>query len=413
MHQTSMYARLSLKRAAKKLPQLILGSLAISAVVVIVVLFCAYSRNAEGVLARTRIGLVAGDNDFFRELAGGILGNMESSEAMLQFETLEEADAMKKYENGELEGIISFPNDFLGNIGRGKDHPAIIRIKKDGVAYDLGIILNLAESAERYLEGAESSNFSVIDTLREFGYYDEYHRQYDDEIDMTNMRVVLSREANFTRVTVLGVDGTTMTQSYACAALVMLLLLWGLSCGAMVVGEGKIMSGKLQISGVSVLWQELCRLVSLIFLLGCMLLLVFGLLYTSFPFAKTAFEQVGIIKTDQITLLLISFIPALIFAAAAVQFCFTAASNEIGGILLLFTGTIVTGYMSGCLIPSVYLPQTIRRLARFLPTTYMHKAAEAAIGKKLDTHASLILLGFALAFFLASYAIRRYKNTKV
>ena len=83
MRQSVMLMRLQLKRAAKKLPQLILGSLAISAVVVMVVLFCAYSRNEESVLPKTRIAVVEGENAMLSDFIQGLLGNMQSTDAMI------------------------------------------------------------------------------------------------------------------------------------------------------------------------------------------------------------------------------------------------------------------------------------------------------------------------------------------
>ena len=251
----------------------------------------------------------------------------------------------------------------------------------------------------------------MIDMLRAYE-FDDIVWDYDTNLDVTNMRMVLSREENFVKVTIYGEDDTTMSQSYACAAFVMLLLLWGLSCGAMIRNDGRVMTGKLKVGGVSVLKQELIRFCALVFLLGSMLLLIFGTLMAAFPFAKNAFAQIGVTGIGQLAFLLLSFIPSLLFAGAAVLFVFTAAANEIGGILMLFTGTIVMGYMSGCLLPSVYLPKPIRRAAAYLPTTYMHEEAKAAIRGSFDIKSALIILAFALFFFIAAVLIRAYKSTR-
>ena len=90
-----------------------------------------------------------------------------------------------------------------------------------------------------------------------------------------------------------------------------------------------------------------------------------------------------------------------------------AAANEIGGILLLFTGTIVMGYMSGCLLPSVYLPKAIRRTAKFLPTTYMREEAENALAGVIDAKHVLIMLMFSAAFFIAGFIIKNYRSKKI
>ncbi len=412
MRQSTMLLRLQLKRAAKKIPQLLLGSLAISAVVVMVVLFCAYSRNEESILPKTRIAVVEGENAMLSDFIQGLLGNMQSTDAMITMEPMEREEAFAAFRRGELECVMDFPTDFMAGIGRGEDEGAMLYVKNEGVAYDLGIIVQLADSAEKYLSTAEAASYSMKDVLNKTE-LDDLREGYDNDLDVVNLRVLLLREDDFSKIVVVGEKDTSISQTYACSALVMLILLWGLSCGAMVKNDSMQLGRKLSVGGVSIFKQELIRLLSMIFLLGTMLALVFAALISAFPFAKGAYEQIDVYDAGRLWLLLISFIPCLLLAGSIVYFCFMAAANEIGGILLLFTGTIVMGYMSGCLLPSVYLPKAIRRTAKFLPTTYMREEAENALAGVIDAKHVLIMLMFSAAFFVLGFIIKNYRSKKI
>lgn len=412
MRQSTILLRLQLKRAAKKLPQLILGSLAISAVVVMVVLFCAYSRNEESVLPKTRIAVVEGENSLLSDFIQGLLGNMQSADAMVRMEPMEREEAYSAFKRGELECVMDFPTDFMAGIGRGEDEGAILYVKNEGVAYDLGIIVQLADAAEKYLSTAEASSYAMKDVMIEKELEDLIDG-YDDELDVVNLRVLLLREDDFSKIVVVGEKDTSISQTYACSALVMLILLWGLSCGAMVKNDSMQLGRKLSVGGVSMFKQELIRLVSMLFLLGTMLVLVFAGLIGSFPFTKNAYEQIDVYESGRLWLLLISFIPCLLLSGCIVYFCFMAAANEIGGILLLFTGTIVMGYMSGCLLPMVYLPKAIRKVAKYLPTTYMREEAENALAGVIEAKHVLVMLGFSACFFLAGFIIKNYRSKRI
>lgn len=411
MKQSKMLLRLEIKRAMKKLPQLLLGAAIISVVVAVIVICCAVSDKASGNVKKNRVALVTNNNKLVENVGMEMLDSMETVENLFQFTVYDEATAMELFRNGELEGVIIFPDNYIDGIGRGDNEPAQLFVKSGDMSYALSLIAEIADAAGSLLASTEAASYALQDWCKE--YQIQGSGVMIDAMDVTAARVILSREDIFSKVTIYGEGDVSFAQSYFCAAMVILVLLWGLSCGTILKSDSLVLTKKLHANLISTEKQQLIKLAALICLLAAVYLIIGALLVTAFLAVPEVFRTVDIVSIWQIILLLAAFIPVIVLAASIVMFAYVAASNQIGGILLLFISTIVMSYISGCLLPSVYLPKTIRALAKYLPTTYMHTEATNALAGVVDIRCILILVLFTCAFFAASVGIMKYKESKL
>lgn len=411
MKQSHMLFRLEIKRAMKKLPRLILGAAIIFAVVAIIVVIGAASQKSTGNAGITRVALVTNNNSLVENVGMELLGNMETVSNLFDFNVYEEEEALKKFDNEELEGVIIFPDNYVDNVGRGDNDPAQVIVRNEGTSYSLSMIAEVANAAGNLLTATEAANYSLQDWGKEYGIEDRW--TMSEELGVTDARIILQREDMFEKVTLYGEDDVTFAQSYFCSAMVILILLWGLSCGTILKSDPVVFTKKLSANLVSTGKQQLIKLTALVSLLGTMFAIIGALLLVGYAVAPGVFELMDIESVWQIVMLLISFIPAVLLAATIVMLAYTIASNQIGGILLLFISTIVMGYISGCLVLSVYLPETLRDLAKYLPTTYMHEQAQNALVGIVDAKCIGIMLTFSITFFVMSVAITKHKENRV
>lgn len=410
MRQSRMLLKLEIKRAMKKLPQLLLGAVVITLVVALIVICCAAAGKKSEESSVSRVALVTNNNTLVENVGMEMLGSMETVENLYKFEVALQEDAMERFYNGELEGVIVFPNNYVDGIGRGDNEPAQVFVRTAGVSYSLGIIAETCGAAGTLLTSTEAASYALQDWGKEYGIKNTW--EMAEALSVTDARVILSREDAFSKVTIYGEGDVSFAQSYLCAALVILILLWGLSCGTIMKGDSPVLVKKLKANLISVEKQQLIKLTALVILLGVVFLIIGGLLIGAYFFMPELFETLDVTSIWQLVLLLIAFVPVIILAAAIVMFAYTVTSNQIGGILLLFIGTVVMSYISGCLMPSVYLPETIQELAKFLPTTYMHREATNAIMGIVDIKCLLIIVLYSLAFFGASVGIMKYKESR-
>lgn len=410
MRQSRMLLKLEIKRALKKLPQLLLGAVVITLVVALIVICCATAGKKSKENTVSKVALVTNNNVLVENVGMEMLGGMETVKNMFEFEIALEEDAIERFHNGELEGVIVFPDNYIDGIGRGENEPAQVFVRTAGVSYSLGVIAETCGAAGTLLASTEAASYALQDWGKDYGISNRW--EMAEALSVIDARVILSREDAFSKVTIYGEGDVSFAQSYLCAALVILILLWGLSCGTIMKGDSPVLIKKLKANLVSVEKQQLIKLTALTVLLGIVFLIIGVLLVGAYLILPELFETLDVTSIWQLVLLIIAFVPVIILGATMVMFAYTAASNQIGGILLLFIGTVVMSYISGCLMPSVYLPETIQELAKFLPTTYMHREATNAIVGVVDIKCIVIIMSYSLVFFGASVGIMKYKESK-
>ena len=405
MKQTTALLQLQLKRAIKNFPHLLLCSIAIAVVVVVVVVFSVITQNQKSPIMKKTVALVVGDNNEIILTVGmNAFENMDTAASMFELLVMEEEEAVEGFESGEIDGVVLFPDGYVDGFTKGDNAAAKLYINNTGKTYSVDVIANVADVASHFIAINEAVSYAMRDMFAEFGYRD-VDNELSDGLDVITTRVVLSRDNHFKKTTVVGEDESSMVQDYACAALVMLVLLWGLSCGSLLKRDGLVMTRKLKADGVSVFKQEAIRFVSLFALLELMMLFVIAALFAAYFFAQEQFELLDIYSTSQILFLVPATIVPVMFTTSMVMFCFIAASNQIGGLLLLFTITVAGGYASGCIVSSVYLPGAVRNISGYLPMAQMHNATKMALGYTYSVRDALILGVWTVLLFALCVAI--------
>lgn len=411
MNQSHMLLKLEIKRAMKNLPQLILGAAIISLAVIIIVICCAYSGKSQTTSTKSNIALVTNNNTLIESVGMDVLGNMESAKNLFDISLLEEDEAKKAFDEGNLLSVVIFPNNYIESISRGDNEPAQVLLKNEGVSFSLNMIAELCGAASNLLAATEAVSYAAADFCNEYGLSKE-KSQITDDMDVNCARVILEREDNFNKVTIYGEGDVSTAQGYACSAVVVLLLLWGISCGSIFKGDSPVLVNKLAANLIPVRRQEGFKLLALVCLIGSMFLILGGVLLLAFPFAAKLFAVIDIDTVWQLILMLLALIPAVVLASAIVMFSFTIASGQIGGIILLFIETIIMSYTSGCLMPSYYLPDAIKELGKFMPTYFMQKQATNALSGFVSAKNTIIILVYAAAFTLVSSIIVELRSRR-
>ena len=65
--------------------------------------------------------------------------------------------------------------------------------------------------------------------------------------------------------------------------------------------------------------------------------------------------------------------------ASFVALCFQAAGTLMGGIILLFLAGVGQHFLAGGFLPQVFLPEVVRKLAPFLPSTILMDGLQMAV----------------------------------
>lgn len=372
------------KRAIRVLPQYFLGVFVLILLIGIVALFGFLSNKKETSESMT-VALVLGNNEFLSTMGMQILDGAKSADGLCSFDTCDSEDlALERLRDGTYTAVIVFPDSFVSKALYRDDAEASIYIPVMS-SFHTSLLRSLADSAGALLKDTEANITTVSVYAREQGISDSDRSTLDNEINTALGSYALAREDFFIDDTANGTGTVGTVPYYFNAAIVMLLLLGGISCGPLLAGDSRAYRDQLIHHRIGPLRQLFAKCLAVLTLFASLYLVIF--------LGITAFKAV---KPDLFTSLLkletygeigywfLCGLPILFLATAMVVLIYTFAANQIGGILLLFLVTILMGYASGCIEPSAFLPLTVRNFGSHLPMTKMFNSILSGIRGEAD-----------------------------
>ena len=397
--------KIEIKRALKVLPQYFLGVLVLTALIGIVALFGFVSTRSEKSEPMT-IALVLGNNRFLSTMGMQILDGSKSAEGFVSFDTCDSEElALSRLRDGTYTAVIIFPDSFVNQALYHDDAEAEIYMPVMN-SFHMELLKSLADSAGRLLAGTEVMMTTVSVYSKEQGLSSEDRSALDTEINTLLGDYALSREDFFLDDTASGTGNVSTVAYYFNAALVVLLLLGGISCGPLLAGDSRAYRNQLQHHRIGPFRLLLAKCLAVLSLFLCLYTAIFlGIVCFRLALPETFTGLLSVSTAGEIGEWFLCGLPALFAASAIVVFVYTFAANQIGGILLLFLLTILMSYASGLIEPSAYLPVTVRTFGSRLPTSKMFDSILSGIRGETDTAAVFLCFIWGAACLVLSALI--------
>ena len=407
MKLTGTLVRMEEKRTLRILPQYFLGVFLLTALIGVVVVFCALVTDKKVAEQDMTVALVLHDNEFLRTFGLDVLESASSVEALCSFLETDEEDAVAGMKDGRYAGAILFPDHFIGTAITGHEdlHAQLYIPRVDGFSNRL--IAGLADIAGGLLGKTQAGIYTstLIAGMPEDSTEQDIDRV---EYDTQNMffDFAISRENFYAKDSASGTGNQTVVQYYVCAALVLLLLLGGISCGPLLKGDPIAFENQLALHRIGTAKLLAIRYLAVLTLFTVLYCVVFAAFFGWFFAHPESFTAVMDLSTaGEVGYWFMCGLPVLLLAAAIVVFVYTFAANQIGGILLLFLIVMIMGYASGLLAPAAYLPAKIRVLGAYLPTARMLNVMKNGMTHAVDFRLLAIVICEAAGVLIASMAI--------
>lgn len=348
-----IYLQLELKRTLKSIPAFLAGA-AVLAVLTGTVAFSAakalYGKKAVDTIA---VGVVMPEEDRLARLAVDMVSSLDSVGSLCEF-TYVEADAgRRKLKNGEILALMEIPEGLVESIMDGENLPVIIYFPEHA-GLEASVLRELTGAATSMLRVAQSGIYAADDYLRNHGLESEIP-QAEADLNRIFLSYALSREAYFRERTVSASGNVSVPVYYGVSAAVFLLLLMGIPAAPLLRPAGAGLEQSLARMGIGRGLQTLVRVLDVFLLLSILL-----------PVPMWAAWKYGYLPGG-ISLCLTAVLSGLTAAGWIVLF-YELCRNSSAAILALFTVTTVMLFVSGGIIPSVFLPEPVRALGDFTVT---------------------------------------------
>ncbi len=394
-----MYFRLQWKRVSRYL----IGALCVVLVLMggLLVAYRAMTSAAAGSEENQKIQVaICGDvDDPIMQMGLQAVMALDSSQYSLDVQILEEEEAADALEAGEIAAYVVVPEGFMNGAFCGELIPmtmvttpgsaSIVSIFKDEVtAMIAGMVVD-----------AQKGVFGLIDLLGEYEIPDE--QIFIDTLAFEYVDFILSRNEVYTLEELGIADDLRFSTYLLCGLAVLLVMLACLPFAPLMIRQDDALGRMLAAKGKPLWKQCLCQFGA--WVLGMIALLIVLLLAAA---VCLALLKPDALKELPILSIFINGVPVIVMAAALSYFLFSLSQDLISGVLLHFFLVVAMCFVSGCMYPVYFFPQSIQRLAGFLPTGVARSQLAGVFTGEFPWNSFGLLMAFSTVFLALGTGIR-------
>lgn len=368
--------------------------------------FCVTAvKQTQGDDARMRVGYVAADNAL-TQMAVSYVQEMESVQALCDLERVSEEEGLARLHEGTLAALVMLPKTVVEDILSGKNTPVTVYLSAnhalDGGGFGTlkGLLFQeLANAAVGMLEVAQAEIYAVqylVGGLTDAN--QELVQKLYDDINRFNLGMAAGRENLFRTKTVSLTENDTYVIYYGSALLAVYMLLAGLFFGGFFCHDDMWRTILEKRLGVSRLWQVMCG-----FLAGLLPMLVTGILPFTALAVPSVRERLNVrLSPEGIALMLLT----IAFCVLYFMVIYRTFGEKKNALLAIGISALIQAYLSGCIVPSVLLPDLAYQVGAYLPASFLKSAFTVALSGDLQKFpsAALGLLAWCAVFFLLNLA---------
>ncbi|MCM1087877.1 MAG: ABC transporter permease [Muribaculaceae bacterium] len=403
MKQTLRLWGLEWKHMMKKLPAMLCTAAFLLALLGGTAFGAAKLLYRDSPFLQITIAVVEEEENVLTDMVIQYVEEMESISKSCRFLMTEKEEGFKMLEEGSVAAVLVLPGGMIEGILTGENIPAQVYFPKDA-GVESALLKELTDAGMDMLRVAQAEIYGIYDTAAHYGVLEEI-AVLEADINRYNLAFALDRLALYQTREVAATGELSILQYAAVSGGIFFLLLFGMACYPMMKPYPRAFRQLLKKQGIGIgaqcLGKGLCGFCAMGAGVCCLFLFAKGI-----AAAADSNAWLPILGVKQVGMLFL----ICLCATAFVFLIFQIADNAAAALLLLFFLTTVMTYCAGGFVPSVFLPETIRKIGGFLPVSYLIEAAGSLYLHDTPHRAAGALVIMTLLFAAASYAVRRGKE---
>lgn len=400
-----IYFQTQVKRALKVCPAVIFATFLLCGSVCLVLgLFLETDASKEN-KQKMQIGVVGDISDSYLGFGIYALQHLDSSRFAIDFHNMSEEEARSRMESGELSAYVRIPDGFVDSVVNGENKPLTYVVSNGQTGVGAVIMNELVDT----ISGLITESQNAIYGMQKFMLDNETEADFWEATDELNIRYIdfILNRTDLYRLETVGISkDLSMAGYYLCGVLILFFLLWGISGCTLFAQKDKSLSKLLASKGrgadVQVFGEYLAYLLlMLLSLVGVAAVLVLAVCLTGFTVPE--WEKA---KLSESVIFILKQIPVALAISAFQFFLYELSDGIVGVVILQFLSAVCLGYLSGCLYPLNFFPESIQRLAAVLPTGAALSYADKTLLKRHAAGETILLLLYFTIFIGLSVLIR-------
>lgn len=430
-HLRLSYLKFTWMRCFRRLGKLLCGLLLLGVICAAAIYGLSFVNKSDDTAAASRFNVVfvmPKNAGLHYSLALGMVSNMESLSSMVTIkQTTSEEEARAMLDSGEVKAAVIIPEGMIHTIMSGtNDLPARILYPGEP-SIETVIFRQIVDSLSQMVASSQTGVYALYEIYDDFGATEKQQDKANSQLNDLYINTVLKRDTLFSVQTVnvndnvgsnsiTNADNTTSSNStihstdlvlvgYLCSGLALLFLLSGINLCFFFVAPNRAVPAALMRLGLS---DSFCALADfsaaticqwLIFLVGCSLVGIIG-------------SIMGIVPSFSIGHALVSSFVCAVFSCALAFLICRVCRGKQACMITTFAISLLVMYASGCLIPSAFLPDMLRRISAQLPGSQLKNVIFWQFGQSISVSDILLLFVEAIILVLAAILIGIYKKHK-
>ena len=388
------YLYLQLKRMLRIiLPVVLVATILFGCLALAYRAIASLSNDDSQAQSKIKMGVVGTMENTLLQLGVTALQTIDSSGLSIEFVQMNEADAESAMRRGEIAAFVVIPDGFVEAVMNGE----ILPIKYVSTAGSVGIISLLKDEITKLIEDivveAQKGTYGVGDAMSAAGLYG-----WDAVSDISiQYAYFIFYRSNMYQVTELGITDEVELEHFLLGGLcVVFLMLVCLVFAPSMIRSDMSLARVLSASRRPVTLQAICEFaVYLIGILCVIVILMITAVWTGWVSLSAS--------------VFIQWIPIVIGIGAMSFLLYELTTNLISGVLVQFFVSLAMCFISGCLYPTTFFPDSVQKLAAWLPTGIARAQLAESFAGGMSATGSLLLLGYGGIFFVTAVLIRKAK----
>lgn len=328
---------------------------------------------------------------------------VDNTRFSMNFLIMDESEALSALESREIDAYVVIPDAFMQGALKGD----LQKLKYVSSAGTVGVSTLFKDEITRAVSAIVSacqSGMLAFDTLTSQYPVISLEGIAFSPLALTYVEYILIR-GNVYTVEDMGITDPLGMDGYLISGLSVLLLgLLMVPYGGLYIKKDNSLERILHTKGIKVHHQVMGEYFSCFFsmvvLMMTAVLVIYGIntiglfqIREMFP----AFSAGGIWLLVLLTMLICAFL----------YFLFSFSENLVSGLLLTFFGHIALSFVSGCMYPLYFFPESIQRIAGYLPHSYGRLLISDILTGRYDLMHILPVLLYTLCFLAWSVLLHR------
>lgn len=368
---------MEVNKTMRMLPRMLLQAILLM-VIIGTIAFCGVkSMEKEPLAVSVDIAVVAEDDNAVTQMAIGFVESMESVSEFCSFRQVSEEEGFALLEEGKVAALILLPEQLVEGIMNGQNPAVEIYFAKQAGLESM-LFKELTDAGAGLLNVAQAQIYGAGDTAAAYDFTDKLSVM-EMEIDSYNLAFALDRLALYETEQISATGQMSTLQYFAASAVVLFLLLFGMALYPVMQPEPAVFRRQLARQGVGLWWQDFCQWLCGLLSVGLMSILCLAVSRIAAAWSGNSGKKIELFGRGQraghMEGIVFLILLGIVLISTLVYLVYSLAGSRVSGILLLFMISIIMIYLSGGLVPSMFLPETMQKIGDKLPTAYLIRAA--------------------------------------